>query len=91
MTLDYTLPGRVMITMFDYILEIITAYDKADPKGGGTKTSAAPENRFKIDEECQKLDPVKSKEFHNLVAKTLYATKRARRTPAPQSLISPRE
>jgi hypothetical protein len=78
MTLDYTLPGRVMITMFDYIKEIITAYDLADPKGGGTKSSAAPENLFKIDEDCTKLDPIKSKEFHNLVAKTLYATKRAR-------------
>jgi hypothetical protein len=78
MTLDYSLPGRVMIIMFEYIMEIIAAYDKADPKGSGTKTSAAPENLFKIDDDCKKLDPVKSQEFHTLVAKTLYATKRAR-------------
>jgi hypothetical protein len=78
MTLDYSLPGRVMITMFEYIMEIIAAYDNADPKGGGTKTSAAPENLFKIDDDCKKLNPVKSQEFHTLVAKTLYATKRAR-------------
>jgi hypothetical protein len=49
MTLDYTLQGRAMITMFDYINEIISAYDKVNPKGGGTKTSAAPENLFRID------------------------------------------
>jgi hypothetical protein len=78
MTLDYSLPGRVMITMFEYIMEIIATYEKADPKGGGTKTSAAPEDLFKIDDDCKKLNRVKSQEFHTLVAKTLYATKRAR-------------
>ena len=64
--------------MFDYVMEIIAAYNKADPKEGGTKTSAATENLFKIDEDCKKLDDEKSQQFHNLVAKTLYATKRAR-------------
>ena len=46
MTLDYTVPGQVKITMFDYVDEILTAFDKAEPKGGGTKSSAAPENLF---------------------------------------------
>ena len=78
MTLDYTVRGQVKITMIDYIDEILTAFDKADPKGSGTKTSAASENLFKIDEDCEKLQPSKAVEFHNLVAKTLYATKRAR-------------
>jgi hypothetical protein len=79
MTLDYySLPGRVMITMFECITEIIAAYDNADPKGGGTKTSAAHENLFKINGNCKTLNPIKSQEFHTLVAKTLYATKRAR-------------
>jgi hypothetical protein len=77
-TLDYTLQGRVMITMFDYINEIISAYDEADPKGGGTKISAASENLFRIDDDCKKLDDQKSKQFYNLLAKTLCATKRAR-------------
>jgi hypothetical protein len=78
MTLDYTVHGQVKITMIDYVDEILTAFDKADPKGGGTKTSAASENLFRIDEECEKLQPNKAVEFHNLVAKTLYATKCAR-------------
>jgi len=78
MTLDYRTSGQVKITMYDYVDEIIAAFDKADPKGGGTKTSAAPDNLFKVDEDCEKLTPVKAKEFHNIVAKTLYATKRAR-------------
>jgi hypothetical protein len=78
MTLDYRIRGQVRISMVDYIDEILEAFDKADPKGGGTKTSAAPENLFKVNEDCTKLEPLKAVEFHNLTAKTLYVTKRAR-------------
>jgi hypothetical protein len=59
--------------MFDYVDEIINAFDKAEPKGGSTKSSAAPDN-----EDREKLPREKAIEYHNLVAKTLYATKRAR-------------
>ena len=78
MTLDYTVRGRVNISMFDYVNEIINAFDKTEPKGCGTKSSAAPDDLFKVDEDREKLPPEKAVEFHNLVAKTLYATKRAR-------------
>ncbi len=75
MTLDYTIHGQVNISMFDYVNEIINAFNKAEPKGGGTKSSAAPDDLFKIDEDREKLPPEKAVVFHNLVAKTLYATK----------------
>jgi hypothetical protein len=78
MTLDYTVCGQVKITMFDYVDKILTAFDKAEQKVGGTKTSAAPDRLFKVDESCVKLAQKKAVEFHNMVAKTLYATKRAR-------------
>jgi hypothetical protein len=78
MTLDYTVCGQVKITMTGYVDKILTAFDKADPKGSGSKTSAASKNLFKINEDCEKLPPNKAVDFHNLVAKTLYATKRAR-------------
>jgi Reverse transcriptase (RNA-dependent DNA polymerase) len=78
MTLDYTTTGQVKITMFDYVQEILTAFDEADPKATGLKTSAAPENLFKINENSPKLDPTMATAFHTLVAKTLYCTKRAR-------------
>jgi hypothetical protein len=55
MTLDYTVRGQVKITMFDYVDEILTDFDKAEPKGGGTKTSAAPDSIFKVNESCAKL------------------------------------
>jgi hypothetical protein len=61
--------------MFDYINEIINAFDKAEPKGVGTKSSAAPDDLFKVNEDRKKLPPDKAVEFHNLVAKILYATK----------------
>jgi hypothetical protein len=61
--------------MFDYINEIINAFDKAEPNGGGTRSSAAPDDLFKVDEDHEKLPPDKAVEFHNLVAKTLHATK----------------
>jgi hypothetical protein len=46
MTLDYTVHGQVNISMFDYINKIINAFDKTEPKGSGTKSSAAPDNLF---------------------------------------------
>ena len=42
MTLDYTLRGQVQITMIDLLDKVLIAFDKAEPKGAGTKTSAAP-------------------------------------------------
>jgi hypothetical protein len=59
--------------MFDYIDEIINAFDKVEPNGGGTKSSGTPDNLFKLNEDREKLQPEKAVEFHNLVAKTLYA------------------
>jgi hypothetical protein len=78
MTLDYTVRGQAKVTMFDYSTEILTAFDKVGPKGAGTKSSTAPDNLFTINEDCNKLLSTKAVQFHNLAAKTLYATKRAR-------------
>jgi hypothetical protein len=73
--LDYSIPGQVKITMLDYVDVILAAFEKAEPKCGGTKTSAAPDSLFKVDEDCDKLAQAKAVEFHSLVAKTLYAAK----------------
>ena len=78
MTLDYTVRGQVQITIIHFLDKVLTAFDKAEPKGGGTKTSAAPENIFKVEEDCKNLPQNKTIQFQNLVAKTLYATKRSR-------------
>jgi hypothetical protein len=71
MTIDYSTPGQVKITMLEYIQEILDAFDKAEPKGSGTKTSSAPANLFRVDEDCVKLGPIRAKAFHTLVAKNI--------------------
>ena len=75
MMLDYSTLGHVKISMFDYIKEILTAFSKAEPKGAGMNSSAVPNNLFKIDEDCEKLNMGKAIKFHNLVMKMLYAMK----------------
>ena len=78
MQLDFTVPGQVSVSMFDYIGEILELFDKEAPKCTGTKTSAAPSDLFKVNPDCNKLTTAKKEKFHSLVAKTLFATKRAR-------------
>jgi hypothetical protein len=75
MNLYYTVRGQVKITMFDYVNEILNAFDKAEPNDGGTKTIAARASLFKVDEICEKIKQDNAVGFHNLVAKTLYSTK----------------
>jgi hypothetical protein len=78
MTLDYSVDGQCKVSMIPYIQEILSTYKEAVPGALGKKKSAAPTNLFVVDESCVKLEPSKAKTFHNLVAKTLFATKRAR-------------
>ena len=78
MTLDYTVRGQVQITMTDFLDKVLIAFDKVEPKEGGKNKSAAPENPFKVDKDCEKLPHSKTVQFHNLAANNLYATKRSR-------------
>jgi hypothetical protein len=76
MTLDYTTTGIVRVTMFKYVDEIIETFLKFDSVK--LKLTAAPEDLFKIDEDDTLLGKQQKEGFHTVVAKTLYATKRAR-------------
>jgi hypothetical protein len=78
MTLDYSVAGQVSITMIPYIEDILDAFKAVDPSSILRKSSTAPEYLFKIDESCEKLNLPMATSFHNLVAKTLFATKRVR-------------
>ena len=73
--------------MVPYIDEILAAYAEADPTSTGTKSSAAPDSFYRIDEDFEKLSPSKAKTFHNLVAKTLcYQVSKARHWTAVANL-----
>ena len=51
MTLDRTVHGQVSTTMISYIEDILAAFDKAEPRSNGTKSSAPPNNIFMINED----------------------------------------
>jgi len=89
MTLDFSTKRQVKISMADYVSEIIEAWDKAElsardgfienkVRKSRNRTSAAPEDLFKIDEDAVKLPKEQATKFHNIVAKALYVSKRAR-------------
>ena len=63
--------------MFDYIEEIITAFNNSAPVKSGTKSIPSPVNLFLVDKYCKKLKQSKVVTLHNIVAKTLYVTKLA--------------
>ena len=86
MTLDYTTKVICKVIMLDYIEELFKTFNKMDQKATGTKTSAAPSNLFVVKEDCTKLTKEESEKFHSVMAKILFATKRAR--PDTGTLVS---
>ncbi len=87
--LEFTNVGVVIVTMIDYIDEviIIKAWDEAVTKFNKRFerevkrqriAKAAPEDLFKVNEDAVKRDKDKSKVFHSIVAMILYIVKRAR-------------
>ena len=77
MTLDYSEKGVVKISMPKYIQEIINDFKKIEPNVPN-KHTAAPKSLFTVNEDCEKLSKKKAEQFHSIVAKILFATKRAR-------------
>jgi hypothetical protein len=90
MTLDFLTKRQVKISMVDYEKEVIEAWDKApktdtdgfklveSKRGRKAKSSAAPEDLFRVDKDATKLGMEQITAFHNIVAKALYMVKRAR-------------
>jgi hypothetical protein len=77
MTLDFTVPGEVKITMIPYVKEIVhqfTEYDNSE----STAATPAAEHLFKVNDETTPLSERQATVFHNFVAKCLFLTKRAR-------------
>jgi hypothetical protein len=73
--------------MLEYVDEIIGSWDKACSElddrykavsGRKRVATGAPNDLFKIDEDAVKLDQARAKAFHNITAKGIYVTKKAR-------------
>ncbi len=88
--LDFSNRSQVKISMFDYVKDIISSWDKVAPgvdsdgfkltgltnrKG---KVAPAADDLFKVNKDAQKLPQTMVTSFHNIVAKALYVAKRAR-------------
>jgi hypothetical protein len=86
MSLDFSHKGQCHVTMYDYLDRIRQAFDAAvEQHSDGfipvTKQrfkTPAPDNLFVVNEDCDKLSEAASADFHTIMAKTLYVTKRAR-------------
>jgi hypothetical protein len=87
MTLDFRTPKLVKVTMLKYVDEIIQSWDKACSEfedgyqmvpARRKIATAAPDDLFRVDEDAVKLEQKMAKVFHNITAKAIYVTKRAR-------------
>jgi hypothetical protein len=87
MDLDYSHKGECRVTMYGYIEGTLQAFDEAiNNHGEGwvlvqsriAKRTAAPDNLFVVNEDCEKLGIEAAGCFHKVVAKMLYLSKQAR-------------
>jgi hypothetical protein len=77
MTLDFTVPGKVKITMIDYVKDILLLFSKHD-KSNSTANMPAAEHLVKVNTQSTPLTQKTATIFHNFGAKCLFLTKRAR-------------
>jgi Reverse transcriptase (RNA-dependent DNA polymerase) len=76
MKLDYTIPGKVQISMSEYIQ---TMLDEAPADMDGVASTPAANHLFEVNEtNPTKLDDTMADMFHHIVAKLLFLCKRAR-------------
>ena len=74
MTMDFTVPGEVKITMIPYMKEIVQLFSKFDSSESTAKTPAA-EHLLKVNPETKPLTTHQATVNHNFVAKCLFLTK----------------
>jgi hypothetical protein len=75
MTLDYSVPGAVIIRMDDYVRDLL---DKALADMDGVAATPATDHLFTVSEDPEYLDDATLELFHHLTAKLLFVCKRAR-------------
>jgi hypothetical protein len=73
---DFTEPGKVAMTMFDFIDELLK--ECPDDLMKGTSVSPAAGHLFDVNPDCDKLDEQTATLYHHLTAKLLYLSKRTR-------------
>lgn len=74
--IDYSIKGKVVFTMFDYLKDIIVECPTNLKKA--TSIFPANDNLFKLNEDSPRLDSEKSNLFHQISARLLFAAKQER-------------
>ncbi len=77
MTLDFSTPGQVKITMIDYIEKMLKDFQELQDIGAITATPAA-DHLFNVRDNCKKLTEYEAQHFHNMTARALFLSKRSR-------------
>ena len=75
-TIGYSIVGKVVFTMFDYLEDVIM--EAADDLKNGSSYYPESNQLFKIDYNSPSLSPKGADIFHRHVTRLLFASKRAR-------------
>ena len=73
MTIDYSLPGKLILPMIEYIRKML---DDTPEEMKGESTTPATHHLFDISEDATKLYQADTDLFHHFVAQLLYLSKR---------------
>jgi hypothetical protein len=76
MTIDYSIPGKVQIKMFDYIKAMLE--ELPEDMGNGIAATPASNHLFEVNSDGIRLDATNAELFHHVTAKSLFLCKRAR-------------
>jgi hypothetical protein len=83
MKIDFSEPGKVKITMEQFIENILC---EVPASMSGTAATPAANHLFEINDTARKLTPEQAEQFHHVTAQLLYLCKRAR--PDIQTAVS---
>jgi Reverse transcriptase (RNA-dependent DNA polymerase) len=84
MVIDYSIPGKVMFTMIDFIKDMLNDLPK---DMDGTVPTPAASHQFEVDESATKLGEDVSMMYHHNTAKFLFLCKRARPDTQPHQKV----
>ena len=84
MTLDYSVKGQVKVDMTDYVKSMVEDFNDIEDLSEVRKTPQPwSEKLFRVNASSPLLDKDKAEQFHTMVAKGLFVTKRARQDIQP--------
>jgi len=75
MQLDFTQHGKLVLSMIEYIKNVLS---EAPDDMQGTASTPASAYLFDVNLTCAKLNPTQAEQFHHITAQLLYLCKRAR-------------